>query len=70
MDVNITMRVREVRRGKGLTIVELSGLSGVSIAHISEIETGKQQPTLRVLCLLAAALDADVVDLFTYGVKK
>lgn len=70
MTVKITMHIRETRKAKGLTIMELSNLSGVSKTHISEIETGKQQPTLHVLCLLAAALDTRIEELFTYVVKK
>lgn len=70
MTVKITMRIREIRKAKGLTIAELSNISGVSIAHISEIETGKQQPTLHILCLIAIALDAGIEELFTYVVKK
>lgn len=70
MTIKITMRVREVRQSKKLTIVKLSSLSGVSIAHISEIETGKQQPTLYMMCLLAAAMDVKLDELFTWIVKK
>ena len=70
MTIEITMHIREVRRSQGLTIVKLSALSGVSISHISEIETQKQQPTLYVMCLLAAAMDVGLEELFTWVVKK
>lgn len=70
MTIEITMHIREVRKSHGLTIAKLSALSGVSISHISEIETQKQQPTLYVLCLLAAAMGVGLEDLFTWDVKK
>ncbi len=70
MVVKITMHVREVRKAKGLTIAKLSALSGVSMAHISEVETGKQQPTLYVMCLLAAAMGVALDELFTWEIKK
>lgn len=70
MTVTITMRIREERRARGLTLVELSRLSGVSKSHISEIETGKQMPTLQVLCLLAGALEINPENLYKYSIKK
>ena len=70
MTVTITMRIREERRARGLTLVELAKLSGVSKSHISEIETGKQMPTLQVLCLLAGAMEVRPEKLYRYSVKK
>lgn len=70
MTIEITMHIREARKNHGLTIMKLSALSGVSTSHISEIETQKQQPTLYVMCLLAAALNVRLEDLFTWTIKK
>jgi len=70
MVVKILMRVREVRMAKGLTLVELSKISGVSKTHISEIETGKQMPTLPVLCLLAGAMEVNPEELYKYAIEK
>lgn len=70
MTVTITMRIREERRARGFTIVELANLSGVSKSHISEIETGKQMPTLQVLCLLAGALEVRPEKLYRYSIEK
>lgn len=63
---NVEMLVREVRKSKGLTIVELSKISGISKSHISEIETNEQMPTLPMLCLLAEALEVKPEKLYTY----
>lgn len=69
MIVTIEMHIREIRKSKGLTITQLSSLSGVSVAHISEVETSKQQPTLLILCMLATALEVSIEELFTYSVE-
>lgn len=70
MTVKISMRIREVRRTKGLTLMELSKMSGVSKTHISEIETGRQMPTLPVICLLAGAMEVKAEELYTYTIEK
>ncbi len=66
MTVVVTMHVRDIRKAKRLTIMELSSLSGVSKSHISEIETGKQVPTISILCQLAEAMDVESEELYTY----
>ena len=45
---------------KGLTLKELSKLSGVTAPQISMMENGKTMPTLRTLEKLALALDTKV----------
>lgn len=70
MNITITMRIREERKARGLTLVELAKISGVSKSHISEIETGKQLPTLQVLCLLAESLEVSPERLYRYSIKK
>jgi transcriptional regulator with XRE-family HTH domain len=49
-------RVRALRRGRGLTLEELAGLSGVSRAMISKLERGEKNPTLVVAAKLAEGL--------------
>jgi transcriptional regulator with XRE-family HTH domain len=49
-------RVRELRRGRGLTLEELAELSGVSRAMISKLERGEKNPTLVVATKLAEGL--------------
>src|SRR5215211_6304215 len=50
-------RVRELRRGRRLTLEELAELSGVSRAMISKLERGEKNPTLVVAAKLAEGLD-------------
>ena len=49
-------RVRELRRGGGLTLEDLAELSGVSRAMISKLERGEKNPTLVVAAKLAEGL--------------
>ena len=49
-------RVRELRRGQGLTLEELAARSGVSRAMISKLERGEKNPTLVVAAKLAEGL--------------
>lgn len=48
--------LRKLREGKGMTVTELARASGLSPAHISEIERGKTSPSLRTLEKLALTL--------------
>jgi transcriptional regulator with XRE-family HTH domain len=49
-------RVKELRRGQGLTLEELARRSGVSRAMISKLERGEKNPTLVVAAKLAEGL--------------
>ena len=49
-------RVKELRRGRGLTLEELAVRSGVSRAMISKLERGEKNPTLVVAARLAEGL--------------
>jgi transcriptional regulator with XRE-family HTH domain len=49
-------RVRELRRGRGLTLEDLAEQSGVSRAMISKLERGEKNPTLVVAAKLAEGL--------------
>jgi len=49
-------RVRDLRRGRGLTLNGLAELSGVSRAMISKLERGEKNPTLVVAAKLAEGL--------------
>ncbi|MGF1473669.1 MAG: helix-turn-helix domain-containing protein [Rubrobacteraceae bacterium] len=50
------LRVRELRRKRGLTLNELAGSSGVSRAMISKIERGEKNPTLVVAARISEGL--------------
>ena len=48
--------LREARLGAGLTQVDLAERAEVSVRFISQLETGKRQPSLSALAALAAGL--------------
>jgi transcriptional regulator with XRE-family HTH domain len=62
--VPFTSPLRARRLQLGLTIAELAARSGVGHATIERAEYGIGHPYRSVRLLLAAALDADVDDLF------
>jgi transcriptional regulator with XRE-family HTH domain len=48
--------IRTYRLRRNLTLAQLSELSGISIGHLSRLETGSRTPTVRLLLQLARAL--------------
>ncbi|WP_121062585.1 helix-turn-helix domain-containing protein [Chachezhania antarctica] len=59
----IGRRVKQLRKADGLTLVELSGRSGVSVSSISKIENGALSPTLDVILKLCDGLSVSIGDL-------
>jgi len=57
--------VGEHRREQGLTIAELSSMSGVAGSHIHNIEAGIKVPTITTLCKLSKALEVPCWELYT-----
>jgi len=53
------VRIRNVRKERGLTLKELERVSGFSATHISEIERGKTSPTIGALVRISQALGKD-----------
>jgi putative transcriptional regulator len=65
MEVNtVKNRVREFRRKKGMTIRQLHEATGISMGHLSDIETGKHPPNVLFAARLALTLDTTVDELF------
>lgn len=54
--MNVGERIKRVRREQGLTLKAVETLSGVSAAHLSEIERGVTSPTMGSLVRIARAL--------------
>lgn len=51
--VRLGNRVRSLRRERGWTQVEMAEMLGLDRSYLSEIETGKKDPSLRVLKTIA-----------------
>ncbi len=63
--MKIYYKVYEKRDEKGLTLRELSDISGISKSEINRIENQKSHPTLYTLLKIAKSLDCDVTELFS-----
>lgn len=63
-DLWLGQQLRVLRRGRGLSLVELAGRTGLSIGNISQIERGICSPSVRSLKKLSEALQVSIGDLF------
>lgn len=55
--VRLGNRVRKLRQERGWTQVELAEMLGIDRSYLSEIETGKKDPSLRILKAIADGFD-------------
>ena len=62
--MRIVNKVKQYRKAARMTQSQLEERSGVSRQTISDIETGKHDPTISVALLLARALGVKVDNLF------
>lgn len=62
-------RLRALRKSQKITLVELAKASGVDIATISRIETGKMTGTLESHIKLATALGAKITEVYS-GIEE
>ncbi|WP_405793078.1 helix-turn-helix domain-containing protein [Streptomyces sp. NBC_01506] len=60
---DVAPRLRELRRGRGLTLEAAAGRAGLSPAHLSRLETGRRQPSLPMLLGLARVYGTTVSEL-------
>lgn len=59
----IGMTIRYLRNLKGLTLEQLAYDCGVSPSYLGSIETGKANPTIKELSIIAEGLEVDVRNL-------
>jgi transcriptional regulator with XRE-family HTH domain len=57
-------RIRELRQQMGLTLHQLSGLTGLSVGMISQVERGITDPSLETLRRISDAFGVPLFDLF------
>lgn len=66
-------RVRELRKGKNLTLRELASKVDINFTYLSKIENGKldfsEYPSEKLIRKLAAVLDGDVDELLLLAEK-
>ncbi|MDQ2066563.1 cupin domain-containing protein [Xinfangfangia sp. CPCC 101601] len=58
--VALGRRIRKRRQVMGLTLQQLSAMSGVSVGYLSQVERDMAVPTLGTLAEIAAALDVAI----------
>lgn len=58
------MQIRKFREAAGLTMRELAGRVGVSVATVSRWESGEDSPSAPRLPLLADSLNCSIDELF------
>lgn len=54
-DLNVGAKIRAFRKGKGLSLVELSKRTGIAPSNLSSIELNKSSPTLSTLLKIGHA---------------
>ncbi len=60
---NLGLRIKELRVERGITQEELAESCGMFRTYMSRIESGRANPTLTMLYVMADALQVDVRDL-------
>ena len=61
---NIAKIIKEQRKKKGLSLNQLSRISGVSLSHLGRIEQGYRRPSTLTLQKIAKPLGFDLYELF------
>jgi transcriptional regulator with XRE-family HTH domain len=59
----IGMNIRELRKSKGLSQVELAHICDFEKANMNRIEAGVTNPTIKTLLKIASALDVDLFEI-------
>lgn len=59
-EIDVSLKIRQLRKDKGLSVKKLSEISGVSPGMISQIENGKVIPTIAIMWKLTQALETGI----------
>ena len=70
MKIKITYNVYKYRAKQNMSLRELSAKSGISRAHINNIENNLVHPTVYTLVSLAYVLSVNLTHLFTVSIIK
>jgi len=58
--LNIGAKIKELRLKKNMKQIELASKAGISNTYLSDIESGRTIPSLKVLIKIANALKVDI----------
>ena len=62
--IQISNRLKDIRKDKNITLQELADVAGVSKGMLSQVENSRSIPSLNVLLSLIKALDVDLNEFF------
>lgn len=65
--IQLGLRIRHIRKQKGMTQQHLSNVSDIEKANLSRIESGITNPTVLTLLKISNAFDVTVIDLFDHS---
>ena len=58
-------QVKKVREEKGITLVKLSGMSGVSVGYLCHLEKGsRKNPSIETMEKISKALNKSITEIF------
>ena len=63
----IGARIRSIREAKGLTQEKLAEVMDINSKYLSNIERGKENPTLDMLIRFTEALKVEMWEMFDFG---
>ncbi len=63
----IGIRIKELRKMRGHSQEELAALADITAKHLSNMELGKENPTLDTFLKLASAFNVELWELLNYG---
>lgn len=63
----IGARIRSLREAKGMTQEGLAEVMDINAKYLSNIERGKENPTLDMLIKFADALEVEMWEIFDFG---
>ncbi len=63
----IGLRIKEIRKIRGLSQEELAEKAETSANYLSRMERGTENPTLDMLIKLAHALEVEIWEIFDFG---
>ncbi|WP_221765550.1 helix-turn-helix domain-containing protein [Methyloradius palustris] len=65
LSIRFGLRIKELRKSKGLSQEDFADLCELDRTYISGIERGKRNPSLNALEILAKALNISIGELFS-----
>lgn len=58
-------QIKKIREEKGLTLLKLSSLSGVSVGYLCHLEKGsRNNPSIEVMGRISKALNKSIAEIF------